>query len=568
MVDVNNCTRKRRNDTSDVNEDEVSTSTLQPSTVENSEPATKMVKSENVTDDTETLSQNDVASVDIKRSDNENLVILQEENLKLTNDLESPENVHLNVCNNNINGNINNVSNSIESDPNHHIITIKFHNPSIAENYKNKFLHFLKTIKEFSFVNVSSDLEIKISKNGHDSKDNDVHSGENSRKRKRKKSKTADLFIVDKTPSGESADRLELKYTSKYSVQIEEKLMNTARNNNASLCFNCNKNHNLRDCPEPKDYNKINAARMKMKSQQFVKTRYHMEEDQKYSQFSPGKISEHLRDALGIYKDELPPYIYKMRLFGYPPGWLEEAKIEQSNMSLFNIEGKEDYNSKNKVTTNINVDKIVEYPGFNMPIEEGIKDEYNLHDCPPFSNRCSKEAMINFLKESFQKEIDNNETCDMDLDQSTDDSTAPSGCEEVFSPSLTELEKQKLELLAELDGGKYNSEMEEKKDAEKSDNKTDENIDSKIEIVEDNTTNGVIPSSPVRDVKLSVFGTPIFQTTSPYCVLPHPDKFSKDISPVINFENLPNSTGKYEQMSAVIQKVRKTLKDISEKLKP
>lgn len=63
-------------------------------------------------------------------------------------------------------------------------------------------------------------------------------------------------------------------------------------------------------------------------------------------------------------------------------------------------------------------------------------------------------------------------------------------------------------------------------------------------------------------VKVSSFGTPILKSASPYSKLPKPDNFSKDVSPVINFENLPNSTGKYEQMTGVLQKVRSTLKDL------
>lgn len=62
--------------------------------------------------------------------------------------------------------------------------------------------------------------------------------------------------------------------------------------------------------------------------------------------------------------------------------------------------------------------------------------------------------------------------------------------------------------------------------------------------------------SSVKSVHL---GTPILPSTSPYNKLPSSEKFSKDICDVINFENLPDSTGKYEQISGVIQKVRNTM---------
>jgi len=60
-------------------------------------------------------------------------------------------------------------------------------------------------------------------------------------------------------------------------------------------------------------------------------------------------------------------------------------------------------------------------------------------------------------------------------------------------------------------------------------------------------------------VKSIHLGTPILPSTSPYSKLPSSEKFSKDICDVINFENLPDSTGKYEQMSGVLQKVRSTM---------
>lgn len=75
------------------------------------------------------------------------------------------------------------------------------------------------------------------------------------------------------------------------------------------------------------------------------------------------------------------------------------------------------------------------------------------------------------------------------------------------------------------------------------------------------------PITPTTEtVKHSTFGTPIVKGASPYNKLPNPANFSKDISPVINFENLPNATGKYEQMNNILQKVRRTLKGSGENL--
>lgn len=65
-----------------------------------------------------------------------------------------------------------------------------------------------------------------------------------------------------------------------------------------------------------------------------------------------------------------------------------------------------------------------------------------------------------------------------------------------------------------------------------------------------------------NSIKTSSFGTPILKSKSPYSKVPNMDNFTKDVSPVINFENLPNTTGKYEQMTEVLQKVRDKMKNL------
>lgn len=57
-------------------------------------------------------------------------------------------------------------------------------------------------------------------------------------------------------------------------------------------------------------------------------------------------------------------------------------------------------------------------------------------------------------------------------------------------------------------------------------------------------------------IKTIELGTPVLKNVSPYSQLPSAKNFSVNICDVINFENLPDSTGKYEKMSGVIRKVR------------
>lgn len=71
------------------------------------------------------------------------------------------------------------------------------------------------------------------------------------------------------------------------------------------------------------------------------------------------------------------------------------------------------------------------------------------------------------------------------------------------------------------------------------------------------------PSVKSRDslgrVLSSTEGTPVLRSSSGHSRLPPPENFSKDICDVINFENLPESTGKFERMRGLLKKVKEVL---------
>ena len=50
--------------------------------------------------------------------------------------------------------------------------------------------------------------------------------------------------------------------------------------------------------------------------------------------------SNKLREALGLKENELPPYIYQMRVLGYPPGHLQHARTSRSQMAIFGSNGE------------------------------------------------------------------------------------------------------------------------------------------------------------------------------------------------------------------------------------
>lgn len=126
-----------------------------------------------------------------------------------------------------------------------------------------------------------------------------------------------------------------------------------------------------------------------------------------------------------------------MRVLGYPPGWIEEAEVKESDLCMFDIEGKSLVNIKRRKT--INPEKIIDFPGFNIPMEDGIMDvsnsafkgslkryfdvcrfylfkDYRYYGVPPYSVNYSKEVMLEYINKMYEKAVDNLEECNMDLD--------------------------------------------------------------------------------------------------------------------------------------------------------
>lgn len=149
-----------------------------------------------------------------------------------------------------------------------------------------------------------------------------------------------DLFYIDTTPQGphnmvqiplyeRAVDEILLDKESaeKKKRADEQKALQYAPNR----CFNCYQNgHGTKNCPIPLNHRRIQDAR----KAQYKTERYCSVVDE-YSHLKPGVISNKLRAALNIRDDELPFFFYRMRVLGYPPGWLEDSKIEHSGIELF-----------------------------------------------------------------------------------------------------------------------------------------------------------------------------------------------------------------------------------------
>ncbi|XP_040899112.1 zinc finger CCHC domain-containing protein 8 [Toxotes jaculatrix] len=174
-----------------------------------------------------------------------------------------------------------------------------------------------------------------------------------------------------------------------------------------SMCFNCgSSSHQLRDCPKPKDMAAINERRKEfnqnhnqaMQSNQ----RYHADEvEERFAKYKPGVMSEELLTALGIDGSTLPPLIYRMRQLGYPPGWLKEAEMENSGLTLYDGNASNNGNISDNRNISYDVSKLVDFPGFNVPTPEKVKDEFLQYGSIPMQSSHMKQNYAAYLSNNF-----------------------------------------------------------------------------------------------------------------------------------------------------------------------
>ncbi|XP_069136277.1 zinc finger CCHC domain-containing protein 8-like [Argopecten irradians] len=206
------------------------------------------------------------------------------------------------------------------------------------------------------------------------------------------------------------APKYEQVYTDPLPLSEEEEEDTSKPPRQKQTCFNCCGEHMIADCPEPKDFTRIRKNRDKFRqdsmSQKPSSKRYHLDKsfESESNTFVPGVISEGLMDALGISSRYLPSYIYKMRVLGYPPGWLEEAKVQSSGLILFDGEGNEvdvngDSMEDGEVSDSvpnkgqIDPEKIIAYPGFTVPVPPDTIDEYEELGAPPLQEHQLKSTL-------------------------------------------------------------------------------------------------------------------------------------------------------------------------------
>ncbi|XP_065199535.1 zinc finger CCHC domain-containing protein 8 homolog [Planococcus citri] len=376
-------------------------------------------------------------------------------------------------------------------------------------------------------------------------------------------------FSVDTTPTARNeidVPRYSVKRKSTELQKLEDSAPKPKQfQGNSNNCWNCGRNtHSIRECdvqnnPYTLEWNREILMLKKafhMKKYQKQSGRYHDTDklSEQHNCYIPGPISHRLRQITGISGNDLPSYVYRLRTHGYPAAWLRYATVKPSGMNLYDKDGKEvaDPNAEDgeileeEDKIRYDLGKIVKFPGFNAPMPTDCADNYKLFNAPPYDPDQSVERMIADLKAKAVTEyaLKKNSRKAAAVDENIASSTpletpsASTSSEKLTSPVPSE----NLASTVSTPGVDISS--------------NDASQDSLPESTNATPTGG---KSSLGRILSSAEGTPLLRSKSGHTRLPPAENFSKDICDVINFENLPESTGKFERMRGLLKKVKKVL---------
>ncbi|CAK1545157.1 unnamed protein product [Leptosia nina] len=285
------------------------------------------------------------------------------------------------------------------------LVSVRFKDNKLAKAYKTKIKKFmldLIKLHDSQSFNIDSDSDIELDIWPEDFE-------EEVRIQTPPPVIDNNLFFIDTDPNNVD---VQIPMYKKASQSISNNPVEENSDNrpvrSQFVCFNCDGEHQLKDCPKPRNHARVAEKRRNMG----VKLgRYHVEDDQKYGHLIPGRISGQLRYALGLKRYELPLHIYRMRLLGYPCGWMEEAKILPSGINMFDSSGtrilepdeEEGEVSEPGSKDLYDIKKILDFPGFNVPASSKYMEESHLYGLPPMSEEDSKILMLQRLAPNAMK---------------------------------------------------------------------------------------------------------------------------------------------------------------------
>ncbi|XP_050227598.1 uncharacterized protein LOC126677154 isoform X2 [Mercurialis annua] len=157
--------------------------------------------------------------------------------------------------------------------------------------------------------------------------------------------------------------------------------------NEAARCFNCGSySHSMKECRKPRNNAAVNNARKQHKSKRNQNagsrnaTRYYQNSSGgKYDGLKPGSLDAETRKLLGLRELDPPPWLYRMRELGYPPGYLDpDGEDQPSGITIFADEDVKEEHEDGEITQTDNPEPprkmTVEFPGMNALIPENADE--------------------------------------------------------------------------------------------------------------------------------------------------------------------------------------------------
>ncbi|KAL6265074.1 hypothetical protein P5V15_005165 [Pogonomyrmex californicus] len=423
------------------------------------------------------------------------------------------------------------------------VFKVMFRDENVSRQYRQQIKDFLHNLVQSNPSFKKDTNESSLILEVWDDKDNFKESpaspeNENANESVECNSMCDSLFTIDKQPNAKN-DLDVPTYGQKYENAFEESKREQPKDCAPKLnCFNCNGNHNMRDCPLPKNQSNINKNRKEFATKHNMGVRYHMNEDQRFSHMVPGHLSQKLRKALGLKENELPKHIYSVSINGHfvPP--LPKESVQEIPAPPPELpQTIDDSDSQSQ----------------ELPSLDSADDTTSITNSPSLSElERTKKVLLMEIEEANSQSNSDSTSIKNDLNTVLVSETSFSSI--TTTPSTSRRSSSHSSVISESQCCPDTS--------LKNDSNTTITLDTSItnKILQPDSTPNRSASRRTSDQVTSVYlGTPILPSTSPYNKLPSSEKFSRDICDVINFENLPDSTGKYEQMTGVLQKVRNTM---------
>ena len=361
------------------------------------------------------------------------------------------------------------------------------------------------------------------------------------------KQSSGSMFQIDCDGADDAGEGVEVSDdTGPVLGLVKDDLITAPAKTGGNSCFNCGDQHMLADCKLPRDQKKIAKALKEFKASNMSlnSSRYHEDEPQKFGHLRPGLPSEKLRAALGLVREECPQYIYLMRELGYPPGWLRHAQIRSSGMSVYHGEkevtgGEDGEVVENSDDPKVDIDKLVEWPGFNSELPREFRDDTSRLRVRRRSKTESLRQMKEKLKHKQQTGYIRAEMMDVSTEKKNDDNDSVVVEDETAPPG----EDNDDSVVVIEDDTAPPGDDNDKTEAPAGDDMSEVRQES-----HDTSNTGVVTQTDP--------GTPILEMYSPFSQLPQYNNFGKNMTEHIAFENLPNATGNWDKMRGVLKGVR------------